>query len=232
MLHLFMILIRKSTFYYRTHENIWRNLGKKLKMNNIFWNDKFLQSPNLYGENPNEFVKSNIDSMSPGKILFPGEGEGRNALYAASLGWTVTAIDQSEIGKKHCLQKAEKIGLRIEYHVCDALVYIPEPESFDVVALVYFHLPKEILAEVYSKFEKSLKVGGKLIIEGFGKKQLQYQSGGPKNPEMLYELSTLKSIFKNIKWEIEYDGIIQLNEGIGHVGEAHVIRLVGEKIKL
>ncbi|MCS4433345.1 class I SAM-dependent methyltransferase [Aquiflexum gelatinilyticum] len=201
-------------------------------MNNIFWNDKFLQSPNLYGEHPNEFVKSNIASIVPGKILFPGEGEGRNALYASSLGWRVTAIDQSEIGKKHCLQKADKLGLKIDYYVCDALVYMPEPESFDVMALVYFHLPKEILAKVYSKFEKALKVGGTLIIEGFGKNQLQYQSGGPKNLDMLYELSSLKSIFKNLKWEVEFDGIIQLNEGIGHVGEAHVIRLVGKKIKL
>lgn len=170
--------------------------------------------------------------MAPGKILFPGEGEGRNALYAASLGWKVTAIDQSETGQKHCLQKAGKLGLQVEYHVSDALVYMPEPESFDVVALVYFHLPKEILAEVYSKFEKALKVGGKIIIEGFGKNQLQYQSGGPKNPDMLYDLSSLKSIFKNIQWNIEFEGIIHLEEGIGHFGEAHVIRLAGEKIKL
>lgn len=185
MLHFFMIFIRKSTFFFKTHENIWSNLGKKLKMNNIFWNDKFSQTPNLYGEQPNEFVKSKIDSKRAGKILFPGEGEGRNAIYAASLGWQVTAIDQSEIGKKHCLQKADNLGLQIEYHVSDALVYMPEPEYFDVVALIYFHLPKEIIADVYSKFEKSLKVGGTLIIEGFGKKQLQYQSGGPKNPDML-----------------------------------------------
>jgi hypothetical protein len=41
----------------------------------------------------------------------------------------------------------------------------------------------------------------------------------------------LKSIFKTIKWKIEFDGVLNLNEGIGHVGDAHVIRLVGEKIK-
>ena len=200
-------------------------------MDNIFWNEKFSQTPNLYGEHPNEFVKSNIDSMPAGKILFPGEGEGRNALYAASLGWQVTAIDQSETGKKHCLQKAEKIGLQIEYQVCDAMIYMPEPESFDVVALVYFHLPKEILAEVYSKFEKALKVGGKMIIEGFGKKQLQNQSGGPKNPDFLYNLTDLKSVFQNIQWDIEYDGNIYLNEGKGHKGDAHVVRLSGKKIR-
>jgi cyclopropane fatty-acyl-phospholipid synthase-like methyltransferase len=201
-------------------------------MDNIFWNDKFSQTPNLYGENPNEFLKSNLDSMPAGQILLPGEGEGRNALYAAALGWQVTAIDQSKTAKKHCLQKADKLGLQVEYQICDALAFFPEAESFDLVAMVYFHLPKEIIAEVYSKFEKALKLGGKLIIEGFGKNQLQFLSGGPKNPDMLYELSFLKSIFKTIKWKIEFDGVLSLNEGIGHVGDAHVIRLIGEKIKL
>jgi len=86
-------------------------LDEKLKMENIFWNDKFSQNPNLYGDLPNEFLKSTIQYMPAGKILFPGEGEGRNALYAASLGWEVTAIDQSKTGKKHCLQKAEKLGI-------------------------------------------------------------------------------------------------------------------------
>ena len=201
-------------------------------MDNIFWNDKFSTTPGLYGDQPNEFLKANIQQMPPGKILLPGEGEGRNALYAASLGWEVTAIDQSETGKNHCLKKAEKLGLHVDYHVCDARIHIPETESFDVVSLIYFHLPKEISTEVYSKFEKALKVGGTMIIEGFGKKQLQYQSGGPKNLEMLYDLSGLKSNFQNIKWHFEFEGTIHLNEGIGHVGEAHVIRLVGEKIKL
>jgi cyclopropane fatty-acyl-phospholipid synthase-like methyltransferase len=200
-------------------------------MDHNFWNEKFSFSPNLYGELPNQFLKTIIEKTEAGKILLPGEGEGRNALYAASKGWHVTAIDQSETGKNHCLQKADKLGIKIDYHVCDARVFIPEPESFDLVALVYFHLPKEILPEVYSKFEKSLKGGGKMIIEGFGKKQVQFQSGGPKNMEMLYDLSSLKSIFKNIKWEMEFEGIIHLNEGIGHQGDAHVVRLYGEKIK-
>lgn len=88
--------------------------------------------------------------MPAGKILIRGEGEGRNALQAASIGRQVTAIDQMETGKKPCLQKGQKSGLQPQYHVCDALVYLPEPESLDVVTLVYFHLLKEVLDEVYS----------------------------------------------------------------------------------
>jgi len=108
-----MILVWESAFYDRIEYNISRNLNEKLNMENIFWNDKFLQNPNLYGNLPNEFLKSTIQYMPAGKILFPEEGEGRNALYAASLGWEVTAIDQSKTGKNHCLKKTEKLGLQV-----------------------------------------------------------------------------------------------------------------------
>ncbi|MCL6259061.1 methyltransferase domain-containing protein [Aquiflexum sp. TKW24L] len=201
-------------------------------MDHNFWNDKFSQTPGLYGELPNEFLKANLGSLPAGKILLPGEGEGRNALYAASLGWQVTAIDQSETAKVNCLQKAEKQGLDVDYKVCNVTDYFPKPASFDVISLVYFHLPKEISQQIYTKFEEALEVGGKLIIEGFGKNQLQYQSGGPKNPDMLYDLTILKSMFATIRWDKEFDGIIHLEEGNGHHGDAHVIRLFGEKINI
>ncbi|MGY6522724.1 MAG: class I SAM-dependent methyltransferase [Mongoliitalea sp.] len=199
-------------------------------MNPDFWNEKFSTAPNLYGLAPNTYFKDKIDQLKPGKLLLPGEGEGRNALYAASCGWYVEAIDQSEVAKKTALSHAEKSGLSFNYHVCDIQKYIPEIASFDVLGLVYFHLPKDIIERVYSKLAKSLKTGGKLIIEGFGKNQLQYTSGGPKNTDMLYELKNLKSMLPNFYWEEEFDGIIELNEGIGHVGKAHVIRLLGTKI--
>lgn len=199
-------------------------------MNSKFWDEKFSLSPNLYGEGPNEFIKEQLAQLNTGQILFPGEGEGRNALFAAALGWDVTALDQSQIAQKHTLQKAEAAGLHIHYHVCDVSVFIPEPESFDVIALVYFHLPLSIRDQVHQKFEKALKNGGTILIEGFGKEQLNYTSGGPKNLEMLYDLAEIKASFPNIHWEYEFDGIKHLKEGKGHAGDAHVIRLRGKKL--
>jgi SAM-dependent methyltransferase len=198
-------------------------------MDSKFWDEKFSLTPNLYGDGPNEFIKEYLVHLRTGKILFPGEGEGRNALYAAILGWDVTALDQSYIAQKHTLLKAEAAGLKIHYHVGDVAHYIPKPESFDVIALVYFHLPLSIRDKVHQKFIKSLKLGGTILIEGFGKNQLQYTSGGPKNLDMLYDINEIKSSFPNIQWELESDGIIHLKEGEGHSGDAHVIRLFGKK---
>lgn len=198
-------------------------------MNGQFWDEKFSQTPSLYGAQPNEFVREQLQDKNPGEILFPGEGEGRNALYAASLGWKVTALDQSEVARKHTLESAQLRGLSLDYLVCKAEVFIPKPKSFDALAMIYFHLPLNIRESVHQKFEKSLKDNALLIIEGFGRQQLAYTSGGPKNLEMLYDLEEIKSSFPNIIWEIEFDGILNLNEGQGHSGEGHIIRLLGKK---
>lgn len=199
-------------------------------MNVDFWNEKFTQTPGLYGEEPNRFLKIQLQSLSPGYLLLPGEGEGRNALFAASKGWKVLALDQSPIAKKHTLEKARKNGLDIEYQVCDIEKFIHEGTKFDVIALIYFHLPSSIRAQIHARFEAMIKENGLLIIEGFGKNQLKFSSGGPKNTEMLYAIKEIKSDFPGITWEYEFEGNDILNEGIGHSGEADLVRLVGRKL--
>jgi len=79
---------------------------------NIEWKnmwDKRYSEPGLaYGTEPNEFFRQAIDSMKSGKLLLPGEGEGRNAIYAASRGWNVTALDISEVASKKALEWADR----------------------------------------------------------------------------------------------------------------------------
>lgn len=195
-----------------------------------FWNEKFSLTPNLYGEDPNRYLEKELANLPPGKILLPGEGEGRNAIFAASLQWKVTAIDQSEIAQKHALLKAKGLGLTIDYHVGDIQDFNFEQEKFDVIALIYFHLPISVQKEIHKKLPAHLKKGGILLIEGFGKDQLEFNSGGPKSIDMLYELNSLKATFPDVLWQEEFDGIMQLDEGKGHKGDAHVIRLKGTKI--
>jgi SAM-dependent methyltransferase len=194
-----------------------------------FWDEKFSNQPNLYGNDPNLFFKEKLEEFQPGKLLLPGEGEGRNAIYAASKGWDVTAFDQSEIAKTHALAHAESLGLKIDYHVCDANTFLPSLEEYDLLALIYFHLPPALSRPIYQKILKALKPGGTLVIEGFGKNQLDYTSGGPKDIDMLYAMDELKGIFHQVQWIEEFDGVLTLQEGEGHLGEGHIIRLKGTK---
>lgn len=107
-----------------------------------FWNTRYAAPEFAYGVEPNLFFKTQIDALPVGKILLPSEGEGRNAVYAASLGWNVTAFDYSEEGQQKALELAEKHGVTIYYTIADASEFQTD-EKFDVVALIFSHFPPQ-----------------------------------------------------------------------------------------
>ncbi len=79
------------------------------------WNDRYSSEEYFFGKEPNDFLKEEIGKLAPGKALFIGEGEGRNSVYAASLGWEVDAIDISNVGKEKALKLAEDKNVNINY---------------------------------------------------------------------------------------------------------------------
>lgn len=163
--------------------------------------------------------------------MLPGEGEGRNALYAASLGWQVTAFDTSEVARSRAIHQASQEGLSLHYEVTSAEKFEGEENSFSAMALIFFHLPAEQRKVIHRRLESCLAKEGKLIITGFGKKQLDYDSGGPKEPAMLYSLEELKQDFTQLRWLEEIDQVAELEEGNGHQGLGHLISLFGEKVR-
>jgi len=201
-------------------------------MSKEFWNDRYAQHQTVYGAEPNEFFKEQLQSIKPGKLLLPAEGEGRNALYAASLGWRVTAYDYSEVAKNKTLELAVKLGITsIDYEVKDlSQVQLPG-EEFDAVALIYVHLPIAVRKHLHTQCIQSLKPGGKLIMEVFAKDQLQYDSGGPKDAALLYSVKDLTEDFSGIHIMQQEEVITTLNEGPFHSGPASVVRFVAEKLQ-
>ncbi len=199
-------------------------------MSKEFWNERYAQHQTVYGVEPNEFFKEQLQSLKPGKLLLPAEGEGRNALYAASLGWHVTAYDYSEVAKTKTLDQAAAWGITsIDYEVKDLSQIQLPAEEFDAVALVYVHLPLAVKKHLHTQCVQSLKPGGKLIIEVFAKDQLQYNSGGPKDAALLHSLKDLAEDFAGLKIIQQEEVITMLKEGHFHSGPASVVRFVAVK---
>jgi SAM-dependent methyltransferase len=158
-----------------------------------FWDDRYAEEGYAYGEEPNVFFKQEIDKLPIGKLLMPAEGEGRNAVYAATLGWDVYAFDISEEGKKKADELAQKNGVTINYIVSDFDAIPYENESFDAVGLIYVHFTPDLRNDYHQKLISLLKHGGSLILEGFSKEHLHYNQknpkvGGPRDITMHYSL--------------------------------------------
>jgi ubiquinone/menaquinone biosynthesis C-methylase UbiE len=195
-----------------------------------FWNERYSEKEYIYGEEPNIFFAEQLKNIKPGKIILPCEGEGRNAVYAASCGWEVNAFDSSEAGKTKALQLAAVKGVSINYTVDDATTITYAANSVDVVAFIYAHFPSNIRKQIHQKAITWLKPGGKIILEAFNPQQLQNNSGGPKELSMLYTEDMMKEDFASLNIELIKNLTTELSEGKYHEGKASIIRVVGIKL--
>lgn len=193
------------------------------------WNNRYSENEFVYGTEANAFLKEELQKLPKGKILFLGEGEGRNAVFAATLGWEVDAIDYSEAGKKKAELLASKSNVTINYIVADIIESPLPKESYDAVALIYIHVNEETKPILHQKVIDALKPKGKIIIEAFDKEQLKYNSGGPKDKDLLYDLQSITEDFIDFEFEKLSRDNIELSEGKLHQGKAAVVRFVGIK---
>jgi 2-polyprenyl-3-methyl-5-hydroxy-6-metoxy-1,4-benzoquinol methylase len=198
------------------------------------WDERYSSDAFAYGEEPNNYLKEQLQKLPVGTILFPAEGEGRNAVYAARLGWTVSAFDISAEGKKKAIQLAETHNVSIDYQVGELQELNYSAGQFDAIALIYAHFPADIKSLYHKSLDNYLRKGGLIIFEAFSKKHLDYialneQVGGPKDIAMLFSIDEIKSDFANYEVIELTEMEIELNEGLFHNGTGSVIRFVGRK---
>jgi SAM-dependent methyltransferase len=198
-------------------------------MSKDFWNSRYSQQEFAYGTDPNKFLKEQLEKFRAGTALFLGEGEGRNAVYAAKLGWQVDAVDFSTAAKDKALKLAEENKVTINYEVCDLSDYSFKENYYDLVVMIFIHLPLDLRKIIFERSIQSLKQNGKLIIEAFGKEQINNSSGGPRAQDLLYSESDIIDLVKNLNTDLLESKTINLDEGEHHKGKADVIRYVGVK---
>jgi len=193
------------------------------------WDERYARQEYIYGTEPNKFLKDQLTNLKPGKILFPAEGEGRNAVFAASLGWQTDAFDQSIEAQKKALQLADKKGVSIGYNIQLLDEWNPEPDQYDCIVLIFVHLPDGLRQQVHNSVIRALKPGGTLILEAFTLNQLPRTSGGPKTAELLFSEQQITSDFKELIFTKFEETQSLLDEGPLHQGLADVIQLIAIK---
>ncbi|MDN3677664.1 class I SAM-dependent methyltransferase [Flavobacterium paronense] len=198
------------------------------------WNERYMDNEFVYGKEPNLFFKEWIQKFEPGSILMPADGEGRNGVFAAQLGWKVTSTDLSEEGMSKAFELAKEKKVDLEYSVGDLEELQFEPLSFDAIGLIYAHFAAEKKSVLHKKLNDYLKPGGIIIFEAFSKLHLLYNSidpkvGGPKDFDMLFSTAEIAADFDNYEILLLEEKEITLEEGKYHIGKGSVIRFVGRK---
>jgi galactitol-specific phosphotransferase system IIB component len=194
------------------------------------WDERFAGTQFYYGTEPNAYFASFLKKQSkPGLMLLPGEGEGRNAVFAASRGWQVDAFDTSRVAIKKATTFARQQNVEINYQHNDVNSYRVVPEKYDLIALIFFHLPEQLRKIFHHQAVQSLKKGGVILVESFSKEQIKNNSGGPPDIAMLYTPEILKSDFSSLK-VIELNKEREILKEGKHEGIADLVRFVGQKL--
>jgi SAM-dependent methyltransferase len=193
------------------------------------WDERYSEPGFSYGTAPNEFLVSVAGKLPKGKILSLAEGEGRNAVYLAALGYEVTGVDGSEVGLRKAVSLAAERGVVITTIHADLSSFKIEPEAWDGIIACYCHVPSSIRAPLFRAAVLGLRPGGVFVLEAFSKEQLAYGTGGPQSPDMLMSLEELTQELDGLEFvhavRIERD----VREGSKHTGLASVVQILGIK---
>lgn len=196
-----------------------------------FWDERFSGEEYLFGEAPNAFLAAQAPLLpKAGTALAIADGEGRNGVWLAEQGLSVTSMDASPVGLAKAEKLASRRGVSITPQLADIATY-PWPENaYDVVVGIFFQFAGPTLRdEIFAGMARALKPGGLLLIEGYGPKQLEYKTGGPGMIENLYTEALLAEKFAalDILHLSEHDA--EIAEGSRHVGMSALVDLVARK---
>ena len=195
------------------------------------WNGRFAAPGFVFGTAPNAFLASQSTRLSPGmSALCVADGEGRNSVWLARQGLAVTAFDFSPVGLAKAKAFAARAGVAIDYRLADVNDWNWDERQYDLVAGIFIQFvgPAE-RARMFAGMIRALKPGGLLLLEGYGPKQLEYATGGPKKLENLYTEALLSESFGDLEilHLAAYDA--EVDEGAGHKGMSALVDLVARK---
>lgn len=194
------------------------------------WDERFGRSDWVYGKEPNDFLREQASQIplrkGQSRVLSLGEGEGRNAVFLASLGHRVTAVDASIEGLKKVVRLAAERGVSIETVHADLAAWEPEQGVFDGVISIFCHLPESVRRHAHRAAARGLAPAGVLLLEAYTPAQLAFGTGGPKDVSLLYTLPMLREDFGSLDLSIAREVEREVVEGELHTGRAATVQLL------
>jgi SAM-dependent methyltransferase len=194
------------------------------------WDDRYSNKEYVYGKNANDFLVESVKFLADNsKVLCLAEGEGRNAVYLAKLGHEVVAIDSSSVGKEKAMALAKESDVELSYHLSAMQDYDFGCSRWDAIVSIFAHTDKETREKTFCNIKRSLKKGGIFILEGYNIAQLENGTGGPKSPEMIFNLENILCEFKDFEILSAQNMTRDIQEGLFHNGKSDVVQFVARK---
>ncbi len=155
------------------------------------WDERHAAREPIESHEPDPTLADVAGALAPGRALDLAAGDGRNAIWLAARGWDVTAVDFSAVALERAAASADAAGVAVRWVNADLLEWRPEPRSFDLVALMFLHLPPDERRTVYAAAVEAVAPGGRLLVVGHDRANLTQGAGGPQDPAVLFTAAEL-----------------------------------------
>jgi SAM-dependent methyltransferase len=195
------------------------------------WEGRFAVEHYVFGTAPNAFLARNVGAIAQGaRVLSIADGEGRNGVWLAEQGLAVTAQDFSPRAQEKAQTLARERGVTLDFELSDLNERDWVPGAFDAVVGIFFQfLGPDARAAAFDGIARTLRPGGVLLIEGYGPRQLEFATGGPKRLENLYTEELLREAFAAFA-EVKVTAYeAEISEGPGHAGMSALVDLVARR---
>jgi 2-polyprenyl-3-methyl-5-hydroxy-6-metoxy-1,4-benzoquinol methylase len=149
------------------------------------WDERHAAQDPIESTEPDPTLIHEVGALSPGRALDLGAGDGRNAVWLASRGWDVTAVDFSQVALDRGLARADAAGVHVEWKLADLLEWTPGGRSYDLVTLFFIHFPRDERRDVYARAAAAVAPGGTLLVVGHDRTNIADGVGGPQDPDVL-----------------------------------------------
>ena len=193
------------------------------------WDKRYGAADFFYGTEPNDFLRAEAARLPRGDVLCLGDGEGRNGVWLAEQGHTVTSIDLSAVGLAKAAALAETRGVRLTTVQADLATFDLGRDRWHGVVSVFCHLPSALRRDVYARVVRALRPGGVVLLESYTPAQLGRGTGGPPDVDMLVDLVSLRTDFAELEMLHAVERERDVREGKGHRGPSSVVQLIGRK---
>ncbi len=193
------------------------------------WDERYSAEEYAYGKIPNQFLAEHYRAIPMGRVLSLAEGEGRNAVFLARQGYTVTAVDSSRIGLDKARKLAEENGVTIELIHADLAEFEIGVNRWDGIVSIFCPLPPAVREQVHKKVMAGLKPGGVFLTEAYTPDQLKHGTGGGKSAETMSTKTSLGRELDGLTFEHLIELEREVVEGLYHTGLGAVVQAIARK---
>ncbi len=191
-----------------------------------FWDERYRTGEFVYGTEPNDFLRDEVARIPKGRVLCLAEGEGRNAVFLAGLGYDVTGVDFSAEGLRKAERLARERGVALTLIEADLATFDLGVDRWTGIVSMWAHTPSVVRRRLHADVARALVPGGVFVLEAYRPEQIALGTGGPKNPDMLPTLAQLRDELAGLELVIARETDRDVREGAGHGGPSATVQVV------